>query len=251
MLSISMIADKIYDIPKARILMKNTDGLEVYHLRTDKDLVEKILNEISELINIPIEIGYYSKMIILNVNNYIAVDVNKKVKTKGLFEDYNDIIIAGMYHKDTSAMIIPKALKAFFVNDIPVEQTINEENSIYEFCYGNKGSSSYKWMLTEYDPELKVATSELFDSRFIRYYAGGYQTISQLWTNGKKAGQIQAVQAKTPVTLAMNIPKEDIFDYKKGERIYKEKERYPNLNREWYISECYKIINQILNNEKV
>lgn len=254
MLSISMIADKIYDIPNAKILMKNTDGLEIYHLRKDKNLIEEILNSISTLINIPIEIGYYKKMIIRDVNNYTSIDINNNVKTKGIFEDYEDTIKQGAYHKDTSAMIIPKALKAYYINNIPIEDTINNENSIYEFCYGNKGSSSYKWMLTKYNPDNGVSKSELFDSRFVRYFAGGTDTLSQFWIKGARNGSIQAVQAQTPITLLMNVPKEDILDLDKhgnhkprldrdGNIIY----RYPTLNREWYINECYKIINQIEN----
>jgi hypothetical protein len=252
MLSISMIADKIYDIPNAKILMKNTDGLEIYHLRKDKNLIEEILNSISTLINIPIEIGYYKKMIIRDVNNYTSIDINNNVKTKGIFEDYQDIIKQGAYHKDTSAMIIPKALKAYYINNIPIEDTINNENSIYEFCYGNKGSSSYKWMLTKYNPDSGVSKSELFDSRFVRYFAGGTDTLSQFWIKGARNGSIQAVQAQTPITLLMNVPKEDILDLDKygnhkprldrdGNIIY----RYPTLNRQWYINECNKIINQI------
>ena len=252
MLSISMIADKVYDIPNAKILMKNTDGLEIYHLRTDKDRVEKVLNDISSLINIPIEISYYKKMVIRDVNNYISIDINDNLKTKGIFEDYNDIIKQGAYHKDTSAMIIPKALKAYFISNVPIEETIYKENSIYEFCYGNKGSSSYRWMLTKYNPENGISKSELFDSRFVRYFAGGTDTLSQLWVKGAKEGTIQAVQAQTPITLLMNVPKTEILDLDKhgnhkprynavGEIIY----RYPTLNREWYIAECYKIINQI------
>lgn len=254
MLIISMIADKIYSIKNARVLMKNTDGLEIYHLRKDKEVVENILKDIASLVNIPIEIGYYKKMIIRDVNNYISIDVENKVKTKGIFEDYQDIIKAGAYHKDTSAGIIPKALKAYYINGIPVEDTINKENSIYEFCYGNKGSNSYKWMLTKYNPEIGISKSELFDSRFVRYYAGGYDTLSQFWVKGARNGTIQAVQAQTPITLLMNVPKEDILDLdrkgewkprydKEGNVIY----RYPNLNRDWYIQECYKIINQIQN----
>lgn len=254
MLIISMIADEIYKIPNARILMKNTDGLEIYHLRTDKNSVEKVLNDISSLVNIPIEINYYKKMIINDVNNYIAVDIKDNVKTKGLFEDYNDIISAGAFHKDTSAMIIPKALKAYYIEGIPIEDTINKENSIYEFCYGNKGSNSYKWMITKFNPETKVSKSELFDSRFVRYFAGGNDTLSQFWVKGARNGTIQAVQAQTPITLLMNVPKTEILDLDKhgnhkprynnnGEIIY----RYSTLNREWYIQECFKIINQINN----
>lgn len=256
MLIISMIADKIYDIPKARILMKNTDGLEVYHLRSDKDIVEKILNQISSIVNIPIEIGYYKKMVINDVNNYIAIDINDNVKTKGLFEDYNDIIKAGAYHKDTSAMIIPKALKAYFINGISIEDTITNENSIYEFCYGNKGSASYRWMITKFNPDNGISKSELFDSRFVRYFAGGYDTLSQFWVKGARNGVIQAVQAQTPITLLMNVPKEEILDFnRKGEWVpRKDKDgniiyRYPNLNKDWYIKECYKIVNQIIKND--
>ncbi len=255
MLYISMIADKIYDIPNAHILMKNTDGLEIYHLKKDKEKIENILNTMSELINIPIEIGYYKKMVILNVNNYIAIDINDKIKTKGLFEDYEDIIGAKMYHKDTSAMIIPKALKEYFIKNIPVEETINNENSIYEFCYGHKGSSMYKWLISVYDDNLKIAKSKIFESRFIRYFAGGDTTLNQIWIKGSKEGTIQAIQANTPVTLLMNVPKENILDFdkngnlklrynKNNEPIY----RYPTLNRKWYIDECYKIINKIENN---
>jgi hypothetical protein len=205
----------------------------------------KAIKEVEELSQLEFENVYYSKVIMRDGNSYIGVYTNGDIKTKSIFEDYQDIIKQGAYHKDTSAMIIPKALKAYFVNNISIEETINNENSIYEFCYGSKGSNSYKWMLTKYDPDIGVSKSELFDSRFIRYYAGGYDTISQLWVKGARLGTIQAVQAQTPITLLMNVPKEDIFDYKKGERIYKEKERYPNLNRDWYINECYKIINQI------
>jgi DNA polymerase len=254
MLIISMIADKIYDIPNARILMKNTDGLEIYHLRSDKDKVIDILNSISSMVSIPIEINYYKKMVINDVNNYIAIDIYDNVKTKGLFEDYDDIIKAGAYHKDTSAMIIPKALKAYFINGIPVEETIHKENSIYEFCYGNKGSNSYRWMITKYNPDNSVSKSELFDSRFVRYFAGGYDTLSQFWIKGARNGTIQAVQAQTPITMLMNVPKEEILDFnRKGEWIpRKDKDgniiyRYPNLNKDWYIAECYKIINQINN----
>ena len=254
MLIISMIADRIYSIPNAKILMKNTDGLEIYHLRSDQSLVESILNDISKLVNIPIEIDYYNKMVILNVNCYIAITTSGKVKVKGVFETYEDIISLGAYHKDTSASIIPLAIQNYFIKSIPIENTINNHNNIYDFCYGAKGSSQYKWHITEYNNDKRVAVSRLFDHRFLRYYAGGNETLSQYWTKGKREGTIQATQANTPVTICLNLPKADIYDYnKKGERILRYDinnniiERYPNLDRNWYIQECFKIINQIEN----
>lgn len=253
MLILSMIADKIYKQSNDNlILMKNTDGLEIYHKRSDTDAIYKIFDEISKLVKIPYEAIEYKKIVGLNVNNYISIDINDNIKTKGCFEDYQDIINAGAYHKDTSAMIVPKALKQYFIHNIPVEETIMNENSIYEFCYGIKGSSMYTWLLTTYNEESKVCKSELMDHRFLRYYAGGNQTISKFWKKGKKENGIDAIEAHTPITLLLNVPKEDILDLDRkgqhkprynvnGEIIY----RYPNLNKDWYIKECYKIINQI------
>jgi hypothetical protein len=255
MLILSMIADKIYSQSEDNIiLMKNTDGLEIYHKRSNYSEIIKIFDEISQLVNIPYETVEYKKLVGLNVNNYISIDINDNIKTKGCFEDYKDIMKQGAYHKDTSAMIIPLALKEYFINGIPVEETIYKNNNIYDFCYGVKGSSLYSWLVTEYNPTTKVSKSELMNHRFIRYYAGGYQTISKFWLKGKKQDGIDAIEANTPITMLLNVPKEDILDLdRKGEHksrydingniIY----RYPNLNKDWYIAECYKIINQINN----
>jgi len=255
MLILSMIADKVYtELDNALVLSKNTDGIEVYVKRSDYDNLIRIFDEIEQLTKIPYEIDEYQKYIIRDINNYIAITTSGKVKVKGVFETYEDIINLGAYHKDTSASIIPLAIQNYFIKNIPIEETINNHNNIYDFCYGAKGSSQYKWHITEYNNEKRVAVSKLFDHRFLRYYAGGNETLSQYWTKGKKEGTIQAIQANTPVTICLNLPKADIYDYnKKGERILRYDinnniiERYPDLDRNWYISEANKIINQILN----
>lgn len=255
MLTLTILIDKcVARIKDFTLIQANTDGISIRIKKEDEQLYLNIIKEVEQLTQLEFENVYYSKFVLRDVNNYISQYTNGDVKSKGVFEDYNDIINAGAFQKDTSAMIIPKALKAYYIEGIPVENTINKENSIYEFCYGNKGSNSYRWMLTTYNPDKGVSTSELFDSRFVRYYAGGYQTLSQLWVKGARPGTIQATQAQTPITLLMNVPKEDILDLdRRGEwkpRYDRENNiiyRYPNLNKNWYIQECYKIINQIQN----
>ncbi len=248
MLTLTMLLDKlIFIIPDLKVLQANTDGITLMYPRKYKNLVHECYEEQTKIDGIPYEVVEYTKMVIKDVNNYISVDVYGDTKTKGIFEDYNDIVKLSAYHKDTSAMIIPTALKQYFINNIPIEETINMCNNIYEFCYGVKGSNSYKWHLTNYDTSKHVAKSELFDHRFIRYYAGGTQTLSQLWVKGKREGTIQAVQANTPVTIALYLPKKDILDFNKEGSIIKN--RYPNLDKNWYINECYKILNDIENYE--
>lgn len=255
MLTLTILIDKCVDRIKDFILIQsNTDGITVKIKKEDEKLYFDILKEVELLSQLKFENVYYSKVIMRDGNNYMAQYTNGDTKTKGCFEDYNDIIKAGAYQKDTSAMIIPKALKDYFINGVPVEDTIYKENSIYEFCYGVKGSSLYSWLITEYNPSIGVSKSEIINHRFLRYYAGGHQTLSKFWRKGKKENGIDAIEAHTPVTLLLNVPKEDILDLDRkgqhkprynvnGEIIY----RYPNLNKDWYIKECYKIINQINN----
>lgn len=244
MLTLTMLLDNLLSsIPNIKVLQANTDGITIMYPRVHQNQVHKIYDSQTTIDSIPYEVVEYTKMIIKDVNNYISIDKNGDTKTKGVFEDYNDIVKLSAYHKDTSAMIIPTALKNYFINNISIEDSINNCNDIYEFCYGVKGSNSYKWHLTNYDTTKKVAKSELFDHRFIRYYAGGTQTLSQLWVKGKKEGTIQAVQASTPVSIALYLPKKDILDFDKSGKIIKN--RYPNLDKQWYIDECYKILNDI------
>ena len=250
MLTLTMLLDKLYnEIEDLTVIQGNTDGITIRYKRKDIDKVHAIYDWLTEIDGIPYELVEYKKMIINDVNNYMGIYNDGSTKTKGVFETHADLIKSGAYHKDSSASIIPQALQEYFKNGTPIEDTINNHNNIYDFCYGVKGSGSYSWLLTTYNSDLKVAKSELMNHRFLRYYAGGNQTISKFWTKGKKQDGIDAIEANTPVTLALNIPKEEIFDYKKGIKVEKIKERYPNLNKDWYISQTYKIVNKIENQE--
>lgn len=250
MLTLTMLLDKLFNnVPELEVLQANTDGFTIRYLRKNKDIVHKIYEEQTIIDSIPYEVVEYKKMVIKDVNNYLSIDIHDNVKSKNIFEDYEDIIKLSAYHKDTGAMIIPKALKEYYINNIPIEDTINNCNDIYEFCYGINGSSNYLWHLTEYDNTYKTAKSKLFNHRFLRYYAGGSQTLSKYWVKGAKLNTIDAVQAFTPVTIALYLPKKDILDYNKEGVIVKN--RYPNLNKNWYIDQCKNIIKNIENLETI
>lgn len=248
MLILSMMADKIYTrLPEAIILSKNTDGIEVKILRTDYDKLIEIFDEIQSISKIPYEIDFYDKYVIRDINNYVAITKAGKKKVKGVFETYEDIIATGSYHKDTSGSIIPLALQEYFINNKLPEETINNHNNIYDFCYGAKSSSRYRWVITQ----LKngIATNRISEDRFLRYYMGGNDFINKLWVSGARKDSFELVQSTTPVTLCQNIAKDEINSYnKKGEITMS---RYKDLNRNWYIHEVYKIINTIENYEEI
>lgn len=109
-----------------RIVSANTDGVflrisknQLPHLRSIYHQWEKVTEQkLSE--------EFYSTYIRRDVNNYLGINSdNEVIKEKGVFKKK----IKG------TASIISKAAKAFFHEDIPVEQTVRNCDTITEFLF--------------------------------------------------------------------------------------------------------------------
>jgi hypothetical protein len=137
-LLISLLIDKLLKIPDIFFVQSNTDGITIKFNRKYYEEVLEICKNWEELTKLKLEYVEYSKMIIRDVNNYIAVSKANKVKYKGVFE------IEKEYHKDNSFKIIPIALSDYFVKGIPIEVTVKNHKNIYDFCGRQKfGKDSY------------------------------------------------------------------------------------------------------------
>lgn len=134
-----LFEDLLESIPDSKLIMVNTDGCELYIPREYEGLYNEICQKYQDLFKIELEFVDYQKMIISDVNNYIAVDVKGKSKTKGKYE-YKNIPL----HKNKSHSIIPLSIHEYFVNNIPVEQTIRNHTNIFDFCAGVRAKKSDK-----------------------------------------------------------------------------------------------------------
>lgn len=231
-------------INNIKLISANTDGILVYLHKSQEELYNKICKEWAEEVgNIDIgelEFTEYNFIAQLSVNDYIAKTMSGELKRKGSFLTYEDIK-ADMWHKDSSAMIIPFALQEYFVNNISPETTINDCNNIFEFCYGSKKQKAakkghFKWLISEVN-ENKMVSSYLSEDRFMRYYIGGNTTINKLYDDYS----ISNLSTKeNPVTVAQYLRREEII---KGNT-----NAYPELNKDFYINEAAAQINLIMNN---
>lgn len=120
-------------IPGAQPLMQNTDGLEFLLDEQYEDLFFEICKEWEILTNLQLEYVKYDKMIIGDVNNYIAVYDNGEVKCKGRFE-FKDL----PFHKNKSFLIVPKALYAYFIDSVDPKQFLQDNRNIFDYCAGAK-----------------------------------------------------------------------------------------------------------------
>lgn len=143
-LSLMMLYEMLAEgIPGSVPLMQNTDGLEMMIPEQYKEKYLAICAEWEKITNLQLEHDEYTKMIIGDVNNYIAVNKAGKYKCKGRFE-FEDLAL----HKNKSFLIIPKAIFNYFVNDIPPERFLLENRNILDYCAGVKIKGDWEFQQT-------------------------------------------------------------------------------------------------------
>ena len=149
-------------IPGSVPLMQNTDGLEMMIPEQYKDKYMEICKEWEEITKLQLEHDEYTKLILADVNNYIAVNKAGKFKCKGRFE-FEDLAL----HKNKSFLIIPKAIFNYFVNDIPPERYLVDNRNIFDYCGGVKIKGEWEFQQTcVVDRNLEKSVLQ----KTIRYY---------------------------------------------------------------------------------
>lgn len=135
------------------ILQTNTDG--IYVRVKDMATVDKIKAIASEWENrtgldLEWDVYKHGKLVQKDVNNYLLIDLDDKhYKAKGAY-------VKKLSPIDNDLPIINKALVEYFVNDIPVEVTINNCNELIQFQKIIKLSSLYKEVLYGNSEKIKV-----------------------------------------------------------------------------------------------
>lgn len=119
------------------IVQTNTDGILV-KLRKyeDYDLIDDICYEWEQKTRMKLEFDLYHKIYQKDVNNYILVDFNGNMKTKGGY-------VKKLHSLDYDLPIINKALVNYIVNNILIEDTVNNCNELKDFQKIVKISSKY------------------------------------------------------------------------------------------------------------
>ena len=218
-LSLTMLYEMICEeIPGAIPLMQNTDGLETMIPRKYQDKYLEICKRWEEMTKLELEHGSYQKMVIGDVNNYIAVTEDGKSKCKGRFE-YDNLAL----HKNKSFLIVPKALHAYFVHGIEPRDFIAQQKNIFDYCGGVKIKGDWKFI------EHHVVDQEYVKNALqhtIRYYISksGSKIIK---TNLFDEREIQVEAGKWMQTVFIDYKEKTFDDYGISydfylEKIYKE-----------------------------
>ena len=222
-LSLTMLYEMICEeIPNAIPLMQNTDGLETMIPREYIDKYMEICTRWEKITNLQLEHDKYSKLVLGDVNNYIAVTEDGKSKCKGRFE-YKDLAL----HKNKSFLIIPKALHAYFVDGIKPEKFISENLNIFDFCGGVKIKGDWKF----YKHEIVSGNFILEEvQNTIRYYISnkGCKIIKK---NNEDLREIQVEAGRWLQKLYINAEEKEFEEY--------------DINYDYYLEKIRKEINSL------
>lgn len=121
-----------------KVIQSNTDGILVLLKRKDIDAFKSIVHEWEERTHLHMSFDEFEKIIQKDVNNYLAVMYNGKVKSKGAY-------VKSLNKLDYDLPIVNKAITEYFVNGTHPRETIMNCNDLIEFQKIVKVSSKYKF----------------------------------------------------------------------------------------------------------
>jgi hypothetical protein len=213
-----MIATRI---PGAQPLMQNTDGLEFMIDEQYEELFYQICKEWEAMTQLQLETVEYQKMIIGDVNNYIAIDTSGKTKCKGRFE-FEELPL----HKNKSMLIIPKAWYAYFVHGTDPAEFLQANRNVYDYCAGAKLRGD--WYFTKRSLEEGSFIEERLQ-KLVRYYISN--TGCKIIKCNPDGREIQLESGRSLQTIFNKHENKSWSEY--------------NINEQFYLDKIYDEIKKI------
>jgi hypothetical protein len=136
-----------------KVIQLNTDGLMISLDVEDLDKYKAICSEWQARTGFELEEDKIKKIIQKDVNNYIEIAENDKVKIKGGYL-VRGIAPAGAFNVNNNATIVAKAIVDYFVKGTPVEDTINACEDVLSFQLIAKASHKYSKVYHSINQEL-------------------------------------------------------------------------------------------------
>jgi len=226
-LILSMLCEQLSKIEGVKIVMANTDGLELIVPKDKKREVYNTCVSIENLTELQLEYSVYDKLFTRDINNYLGIDTNGKLKMKGAFE------IDVEMHKNRSQRIVQIAVMRYFIHNVPVEETVKnhlsvgnygkiENQGIYDFCIGKKIQSNQNYTLEDNQENI----IKNINDKVIRFYVSNNgDNLRKNYNDGRK----EITVGGSKITMFM-----DYYDSKNYE-----------IDYDYYINQAFRIIHSV------
>ena len=224
-LSLLMLIEA-YEVAGIHVISANTDGVTIRIKKTLLDKMHEINEWWSTLTQYELERTDYSKIIFSTVNDYLAIKTNGEVKKKG------DFLTDFELHKNKSGRVIPIALEQYFINDVPVADTIINHRNIYDFAMRQRATRDFHF-------EGRANGNVTKYNKLIRYYVSNTgEKLLKVKKEDSMSGAASVSQVEAGewvMTVCNHLKKDHPLD---------------NINHSYYIERAERIINKINYNGK-
>jgi len=121
------------EIPGLFIIQVNTDGVTFGCHPREVEKAKTVYKRWEDMTKLVLEEAFYNRMIIRDVNNYIAESTNGKVKYKGAY------MFQPRWNQSHSGLVIAMAASEFLLKRVEPTQFLQEHDNMMDFMYIVKG----------------------------------------------------------------------------------------------------------------
>ena len=223
-LMLCMLAESLMvDIESLSLIQANTDGVTVRFKKQSQEKFFSLLKSWESKTGMELEKVKYTNMWIRDVNNYIAKTDDGKVKKIGAYKDNPE------WYQNHSALVVPKAVEAYLIHNMPLEEFITNHKEKFDFMISFKCPRDSKLVL-ESTIGLKREYENLQST--IRYYISkDGKALKKVMPSIKDSIDERIIGINVGYGISVCNDARDFT--------------FENLNYEWYIKEAQKLIDPI------
>ena len=200
------------------VVSANTDGIVVKLTKANYQKFKDITDDWEDYTGLSADSEMYKAYINRDINNYVCQETNGKLTYKG---DLNPLMYLNDLSKGYDEPIVAKAVVEYFINGIPIIDTLYAAKNILDFC---KTQNIGRKFHTEF---IKGATTYKIQ-RNVRFYVSNFGgNLFKVSLDGNKSNLCSGYYVEILNTLD-DIPIEQ-----------------RNINYQYYYNECLKIIDPI------
>ena len=254
------------------VVSANTDGIVVKCQRNRIDVMQSIVHNWERNTGFQMEAAEYKTLHSRDVNNYLAIKADNTTKTKGAYANpWNSTKnLADRLHKNPTTTICIEAVENYLIKGIPIEKTIRGCNDIRKFLTVRNVKKGAVKIWEKVDPPVHSNKKELvelagfvpvMDGKYWKYedaedndavtleaaYKIAYEYFSKPLKYeflGKAIRWYYAIGMNSEIVIAANGNKVPRTDGAKP--LMDLPDEFPNdVNYDWYITECEKILKKI------
>ena len=205
------------------VVSANTDGIVIKLPRDKFDVYKDITDRWNEFNKMGADYEEYKMIVSRDINNYFDIQTTDDIEYKGALDPKQ-------YLKDLKKgydmPVVAIAVFEYFVNNVPVMETLQKHTDILDFC---KTQNVGRQFDVVYNKSTNGTIKTIHSQRHVRFYVSTKGVIIQ------KENKITKARSKLasglPVIILNSLDDKPI--------------EYRDINYEYYYNEAYKIINPI------